>query len=325
MISPPELASASIPQASFPLAIENVFHRYGELNALNGLSLSISQPEIVGILGPNGSGKSTLFKLISTLVRVQEGTIRVFGNDTNLATNQVRSKIGIVFQSPSLDKKLTVRENIQCQAALVGLHGSNRDQRIVEVMNEMGIEDRANDRCEKLSGGLKRRVEIAKGILHHPPLLLLDEPSTGLDPAARLDLWNSLTTLHKKHGVTVLLTTHLLEEAEKCGSLAILHEGKCVAFDAPDLLRKQAGNEILTIQCADTAAVADKLQREFQWNTRIVGNSVRMPVDHASEQVIHVSKLLGESIQSLTIARPSLEDVFIAKTGTEFFNGSRPT
>ncbi len=221
---------------------------------------------MVGILGPNGSGKSTLFKLIATLVKVQQGGISVFGADTNRDTHLVRSRIGIVFQSPSLDKKLTVLENIRCQAALVGLAGAARDTRIAEVMKQLGLDDRASERCEKLSGGLKRRVEIAKGILHFPPLLLLDEPSTGLDPSARLDLWNALTNLHNNHGVTVVLTTHLLEEAEKCDSLAILHQGKCVAYDSPDSLRKQSGNEILTIQCADPETVAQKLKDRFQWS-----------------------------------------------------------
>lgn len=306
------------PTDSIALDVQRVSHRYGEHLALNDLSLEVASGKIFALLGPNGSGKTTLFRLISTIARLQDGDIRVFGNSPKTDLAAVRSSIGIVFQSPSLDRKLTVLENIRCQAALYGLSGASVKSRIDEVVQQLGIADRLSTIVETLSGGLKRRVELAKGILHRPRLLLLDEPSTGLDPAARLDLWHALEQLRADYGVTVLLTTHLLEEADKADQIAILHQGRSVAIGSPAHLRSELGAQVLSIQTNEQPAVLAWLEsrsiasQQFDNQLRITGSS-------AAELVAPLAQDFGTRIQSLTLGQPSLEDVFVARTGHKYW------
>jgi ABC-2 type transport system ATP-binding protein len=306
------------PTDSIALDVQHVSHRYGDHLALDDLSLQVDGGKIFALLGPNGSGKTTLFRLISTIARIQTGDIRVFGNSPKTDLEAVRSSIGIVFQSPSLDRKLTVLENIRCQAALYGLSGQSLKSRIDEVVQQLGIADRVSTIVEKLSGGLKRRVELAKGILHRPRLLLLDEPSTGLDPAARLDLWHALEQLRAEYGVTVLLTTHLLEEADKADNIAILHQGRTVAVGSPSNLRSELGAQVLSIQTNDQAAVLAWLEsrsiasQQFDNQLRVTGSS-------AAELVAPLAQDFGARIQSLTLGQPSLEDVFVARTGHQYW------
>lgn len=301
------------------LDIEGVSHNYGEHQALRNLDLSVETGEIFAILGPNGSGKTTLFRLISTLARLASGDIRVFGQSVRANINAVRSLIGVVFQAPSLDKKLTAIENMFCQAALYGLSGSLLRQRIDALVQQLGIADRLSSRVEALSGGLKRRVELVKGLLHHPRLLLLDEPSTGLDPAARLDLWHALDEMRQRYGVTVVLTTHLLEEAEKADRIAILHAGKCVAVDSPTRLRSELGEQILTIQASEPERILAWLG-ERSIAAEQVQMQIRVSGDRAAQIIAPLAKECDPWIESLTLGRPSLEDVFIARTGHRFWN-----
>jgi ABC-2 type transport system ATP-binding protein len=302
------------PIDSNALEVQHLSHRYGDHLALDDLNLVVASGNIFALLGPNGSGKTTLFRLVSTIARVQSGDLRVFGHSPKTDLGAVRSSIGIVFQAPSLDRKLTVLENIRCQAALYGLSGASLKSRIDEVVERLGIADRLTTIVEKLSGGLKRRVELAKGILHRPRLLLLDEPSTGLDPAARLDLWHALEQLRAEYGVTVLLTTHLLEEADKADRIAILHQGRSVAVGSPIQLRSELGAQVLSIQTNDQPAVLAWLEsrsitsQQFDNQLRIAGSS-------AAELVAPLAQDFGTRIQSLTLSQPSLEDVFVAKTG----------
>jgi len=295
----------------------NVHHRYGEREALRGIDLRVSAGEIFALLGPNGSGKTTLFRLISTLVPMQQGTIEVAGVDVSKNPLGVRQRIGIVFQSPSLDKKLTVDENIACQAALYGLTGAAMRRRRDEVLELMSITDRRNDFCEKLSGGLKRRVELAKGILHQPPVMLLDEPSTGLDPSARLDLWQSLRAMADA-GVTVLLTTHLLEEADKSDRLAIMAESKIIAEGSPSSLRAAMGDGLVTVTGSDLETVEKIIRDEMGLLTQRVHQQVRIRSSDAASLVPALAQRLGNHAQSITVGRPGLEDVFIEKTGHRF-------
>jgi len=300
------------------ISVKSVSHQYKLVVALDKLTFDVEAGQIFGILGPNGSGKSTLFRLVSTLTQVQSGAIEVLGWDTRSSTAEVRQQIGIVFQSPSLDRKLTVLENISCQAALYGLQGSFRDQRIAELVSMLGLEEKLNVRCEKLSGGQKRRVELAKGLLHRPKVLLLDEPSTGLDPAARLDLWQALTQLRDAHGTSIILTTHLLEEADKCDRIAILNAGAVVACDRPDNLRKETGEIVVCITTSNPQMVSTILKEQFKLSSIIFDQQVRITAPEALtslSDLIEATKSMATSVQ---VGRPSREDVFIAKTGHQF-------
>ena len=304
--------------ASSALSVKNVTHQYKEVVALNGLSLDVPAGQIFGVLGPNGSGKSTLFRLVSTLTRVQRGSVEVFGWCTKANTSEVRQHLGVVFQSPSLDRKLTVLENIRCQAALYGLSGKERDDRIDEFVNRLGIADKLNTRCEKLSGGLKRRVELAKGLLHRPKILLLDEPSSGLDPASRLDLWQALTQLRNEFGTTIVLTTHLLEEADKCDRVAILNLGAVVACDRPELLRSETGEVVICIATNDSQAVARILNERLKIASKILDGQVRITTPDAMSSLSTIIEETKSLASSVLVGRPSLEDVFISKTGHKF-------
>ena len=300
------------------LSAKNVTHRYKETLALDDFSLEVAAGQIFGILGPNGSGKSTLFRLVATLTSVQSGTIEVLGWSTQTHTAQVRQQLGVVFQSPSLDRKLSVIENIRCQAALYGLSGKERDQRIDQVVGMLGIKEKLNIRCEKLSGGQKRRVELAKGLLHRPNVLLLDEPSTGLDPASRLDLWQALVQLRDEFGTSVILTTHLLDEADKCDRIAILNEGKLVACDMPNSLRAETGEVVICITTTDPETVARTLREQFQLESSVFDQQVRVTAPEAMGSLTGLIECTKAFSSSVMIGRPSLEDVFIAKTGHQF-------
>lgn len=306
--------------------VEAVSHRYGAHQALRGLTLRVEQGEVFALLGPNGSGKTTLFRLLSTLARVQSGRIMLFGHSVASEMARVRSGLGIVFQAPSLDGKLTVLENIRCQGALYGLRGGELTARIDEVAQQLGIQDRLQSKAEDLSGGLKRRVELAKGLLHRPRLLLMDEPSTGLDPASRLDLWHSIKELQRVSGVTVLLTTHLLEEADKADRIAIMHQGSTVAVGRPRDLRQELGEQVLSISTTEQIDVMAWLV-EQAIDAQKVDQQIRVVGAQAANLVAPLAKEFGERIQTLTLGQPSLEDVFVARTGHRFWNtvGSQGT
>ena len=285
--------------------------------ALQGIDLTTHAGEIFALLGPNGSGKTTLFRLLCTLLPIQHGTIRIGGIDSRTNPLAVRRQIGIVFQSPSLDNKLTVDENIACQGALYGITGRELNVRRDALLEQLNLTDRRRDYCETLSGGLKRRVELVKGMLHQPRLLLLDEPSTGLDPGARLDLWKAIRAMSDQ-GTSVLMTTHLLEEADKADRVAIMHEGQKVVEGAPYQLRRDLGDGVITIETSDPKAAASQLSKNLQLESQSIGNQLRLQSDTPAQLVPLISEQLGELAESISIGRPSLEDVFIAKTGHQF-------
>ena len=300
-------------------------HRYGERTALTGLDLRVEPGEIFALLGPNGGGKTTLFRVLSTLIPVQEGRAAVLGFDVARQTAEVRLRIGVVFQAPSLDKKLTVAENLRHQGHLYGMSGAALKRRADEMLARLGLADRRADRVETLSGGLRRRVELAKGMLHRPRLLLLDEPSTGLDPAARSDLWDYLRQIRGDDGVTVVLTTHLLEEAEKADRLAILNAGSLVALDTPERLRASVGGDTLTIETEDAASLAAAIAERFAVAAHEIEGSVRLELPDASHWVSRLVEAFPGRIQTITLGKPTLEDVFIARTGHNFWSEATRT
>ncbi len=287
--------------------------------ALAGLTLQIEPGEIFVFLGPNGGGKTTLFRLLSTLLPVQRGEARILGFDLRRQTQEIRRRIGVVFQAPSLDKKLTVDENLMHQGHLYGLSGRALRARQDEMLGRLALADRRRDLVETLSGGLRRRVELAKGMLHHPRLLLLDEPSTGLDPGARSDLWDYLQQVRRDDGVTVVLTTHLLEEAEKADRIAILNQGSLVALDTPAALQATVGGDSITIQTERPEALARAISERFGCSANVVGGAVRLEQPEGHEWIARLVEAFGEQIQSLTLGKPTLEDVFIERTGHRFW------
>src|SRR5438045_7761162 len=232
--------------------------------ALNGLGFSVQAGEIFGLLGPNGGGKSTVFRILSTLMAPTSGKATVCGNDVVRQAAEVRRRIEVVFQSQSLDKKLTVEEDLRGQGHLHGMSGAVLRERIDKVVGRLGLSDRRGDLVEILSGGLKRRVEIAKGLLHRPSVLLMDEASTGLDPGARRELWQYIVELREREGVTVLLTSHILDEADKCGRLVLLHEGRVVSEGTPAELKAKIGGDVVILEANDPAALSSQIEARFQ-------------------------------------------------------------
>jgi ABC-2 type transport system ATP-binding protein len=289
--------------------VEGLSHRYGERLALDGVTFSVRTGEVFGVVGPNGGGKSTLFKILSTALRPTSGRARIAGLD--VSDGAVRRRLGVVFQAPSLDQKLTVAENLLHHGHLYGISGSALRARIAEELSRFKLSDRSGDRVEKLSGGLQRRVELAKSLLHRPEVLLLDEPSTGLDPGARHDLWQALRSLK---GVTVLLTTHLLEEAERCDRLAILNKGKLAAIGDPLALRSEIGGDVVTVRTRDAEALAGAIREKLGESPQVVAGTIRLSRERGHELVGKLLEAFPDRIDAVTLAKPSLEDVFMAKT-----------
>jgi ABC-2 type transport system ATP-binding protein len=256
------------------------------------------------------------------LLPVQAGEVRMLTFDVARDQAAVRGAIGVTFQAPSLDRKLTVRENLRAQGYLYGLMGARLSARIDALISRLGLADRAADRVESLSGGLARRVEIAKGLLHDPRILLLDEPSTGLDPGARADLWTYLRLLQSEEGVTVLVTTHLMEEAERCDKLAILDSGKLVALGTPAELRDSIGGDCLTIQATASEDLARRIASRFTVAPQVVGGQIRIETDRGQDLIGPLVAEFGRETSSITLGKATLEDVFIQRTGHKFWDAS---
>lgn len=303
--------------------LRNLSFRYRDRVALDDLSLQIPRAKLFALLGPNGSGKSTLFRLLATLIPLQSGEASILGFDLRRDTAQIRLRQGVVFQAPSLDKKLTVLENIRQQAALYGVSGNCLREQEARLLERFGLLDRKNERCEKLSGGLRRRVELAKCLLHNPQLLILDEPSTGLDPAARIDVMRLLTSLRDEQGTTIVLTTHLLDEADRADEIAILDLGKVVAQGAPLALKSSIGGDSIELETANAAGLSEAINRSLALNTNVVDQVVRLETPAATRELARIMEFFGDQISAAKIAKPSLEDVFIAKTGRRLLGETR--
>lgn len=306
--------------ADTAIDVSSVSHRYGSRTAVDGLSLSIDRGEIFVFLGPNGSGKTTLFRVLSTLIPLQSGEITMLGYSLRGEPRAIRSRLGVVFQAPSLDKKLTVVENLRHQGKLYGLTGSKLRNRIDEMLAALGIAERAGELTESLSGGMRRRVELAKGLLHRPQLLLLDEPSTGLDPGARSDLWKYLEQIRKADGVTIVLTTHLLEEAEHADRIAIMHNGRLAALDTPSALQASVGGDSVTIRADHPERLADAIKAKFECEAKIVDGNIRLEQPEGHLWVAKLVEAFPAEILTITLGKPTLEDVFIDRTGHHFWN-----
>jgi ABC-2 type transport system ATP-binding protein len=291
--------------------IQGVTHRYGDHVALRDVTLRVSPGTLYGLLGPNGSGKTTLFRVLSTLMPPSEGRAHVFGENPAQSPDAVRRRLGVVFQDEALDEALTVRENLRVQAALYGLHGADRRDRIDDLLRRLDVADRVDDAVGTLSGGLRRRVDLARGLLHRPDLLLLDEPTTGLDPGARRAFWAAIDTLRAAEGTTLLLATHLMDEAERCDRVGILSDGRLVADDTPAALKAELGDETIWLETDAPTTLRDRIDAQFGVPTRIVGSVVQVAPPDPPAFLPALYETLGAHISSATIRTPTLEDVFM--------------
>ena len=302
---------------SRPIAIEarNLEKRFGAIEAVRGIDLEVRKGEIFGFLGPNGAGKSTTINILCTLLKPTSGTASVAGFDVARQPNEVRQRLGLVFQDPSLDIQLTARENLEFHAFLYRVPKAERAARIAAVLEMVQLTDRAESLVMTFSGGMKRRLEIARGMLHTPEVLFLDEPTIGLDTQTRRHIWAYLNELPKRNGVTIFMTTHYMEEAEYCDRIAIIDHGKIQAIGTPEELKGMVGGDVVTITTADDA-VAAPLIGAIAGVTPTTGDGVlRVEVADGAAFVPKLVRELTVEVTSVAFRRPSLDDVFLKLTG----------
>lgn len=298
--------------------VQGLVHHYGERQALCGIDLEVRSGEIFALLGPNGGGKTTLFRILSTYLMPGGGSARIAGHDVVKEPDAVRRCLGVLFQSPSLDAQLTVQENLRYHGYLFGLRGAALRERIDASLARVRLQDRTGERAGKLSGGLRRRAELAKAMMHRPQVLLLDEPSTGLDPGARADLAATLEKLRAEEGITVVLTTHLMDEAEFADRLAILDEGSVVAQGAPKELKASLGGDVIEMQGSDPEALCEEIRARYGDSVSLINGTVHLEQPRGSETLAELLPSLSGKIESVILRQPTLEDVFLSRTGHRF-------
>lgn len=294
---------------------ESLQFRYGARQALIDVSFSVPEGCVFGLLGPNGSGKTTLFRLLSTLIPMQQGRLEVCGLDVSRSQSDVRRQLGVTFQSPALDVRLTVVENLRCHGSLYGMSGSSLHSKIQEMLERFQLTDRASTLVSQLSGGLKRRVELAKGLMHSPKVLLLDEPTSGLDPRGRQEFWSLLLGQAKASGATVIVATHLMTEAELCDQLLLLDQGRNVALGSPLELQSRLSGERLSLRTRDAAQSQKAIETLLNATSTLHGHQLTLRVPNPADQIGPLIAAFRDQIISLELTRPTLEDVFMELTG----------
>jgi ABC-2 type transport system ATP-binding protein len=301
-----------------PAAVEvaGLEKRFGEVEAVRGVDFRIEPGETFGFLGPNGAGKSTTINILCTLARPTAGTARVAGHDVRTERDEVRRSIGLVFQDPTLDVDLTAEQNLRFHGELYGVPKAQLDQRIDDLLALVGLSERRRSVVETFSGGMKRRLEIARGLLHSPRVLFLDEPTIGLDPQSRASVWEYVRALKESEDITVFLTTHYMDEAENCDRIAIMNEGRIVALDTPEALKAAVGKDRVQITTADDEATLAALRTTFGIEAGMHSGAVTFAVADGERFVPRLFAELGVTIRSVSVASPSLDDVFLSHTGT---------
>lgn len=291
---------------------------YPGRRALDDVSFEVERGEIFAFLGPNGSGKSTLFRILATLVPVSEGRVEVLGHELPEALRAVRRRLGVVFQAPGLDPLLSVEENLLHHGRLFGLSAARLARRVAAELERFALAPRRRDRVATLSGGLARRVELAKVLVSEPELLLLDEPSTGLDPVARRDFRLTLQSLRDERGTTVLLTTHFMEEAEACDRIVLLDEGRVVALGHPADLVAEIGGEVVVVRVDDPEGFRQQAEERLRIAGSVVDGLVRFEQPDGHRLVTRLAETFPGALEEVRLTRPSLEDVFLRRTGHRF-------
>jgi len=302
------------------ISVENLKKHYKDVKAVDGISFEIKEGEIFGFLGPNGAGKTTTIKMLVTLLKPTEGTAKVADYDIRKSPDKIRSSVGIVFQDPALDDRLTGKENLDFHARMYGMKKEKREKRIKEVLNLVNLEERADSLVKIYSGGMRRRLEIARGLMHFPKVLFLDEPTLGLDPQTRRLIWDYIKNLNQKEKITIFLTTHYMEEADYlCDRIAIIDYGKILIIDKPSKLKSQIGKDVITISCSNVELCADLLKRE-KWveSLKIHDSNVTIGTKEIEKKlplIIRMAERNNVEIKSIDIRKPTLEDVFLYYTG----------
>ncbi|HKY60820.1 MAG TPA: ABC transporter ATP-binding protein [Gemmatimonadota bacterium] len=286
------------------------------------MSFRVARGERFGLLGPNGGGKTTLMRILSTLIVPTAGRAAVAGVDVVRDPVSVRRRIGVVFQHASLDPWLTPAENLRHQGHLYGLRGSSLTGAIERSLGSLGVADRAGDPVRTLSGGLRRRVELAKGLLHDPQVLLLDEPTVGLDPGGQKDFWRGVEVLRAERGVTVVITTHFMHEAEASDRVGILDRGSLVALDSPETLKGGIRGDIVSLETAEPERLAAAVVERFATRASVVDGDVRIEWPDGATLVPRLAEAFPGLIRSMTVGQPTLEDVFVQRTGHRFWDGA---
>ncbi|MEU5883849.1 ATP-binding cassette domain-containing protein [Spirillospora sp. NPDC047279] len=297
------------------VAVDGLVKRFGEIEAVRGIELRVEPGEIFGFLGPNGAGKSTTINMLCTLLRPTEGAARVAGFDVVSQRDDVRRNIGLVFQDPTVDGYLTGEQNLRFHAELYGVPRGLVGDRMRQVLEMVGLWDRRGDRVETYSGGMRRRLEIARGLLHSPRVLFLDEPTVGLDPQTRASIWDYIRQLKDAEEITIFMTTHYMDEAEFCDRIAIMDQGTIVALDTPEALKAGVGKDRVQIQTEDDAAAIAVLRERFDLDATVAEGAVTFAVPSGEEFVPRLFAELGLPIRSVSVSRPSLDDVFMSFTG----------
>jgi ABC-2 type transport system ATP-binding protein len=299
------------------ITVENLTKKFGELVAVNDISFQVAPGEIFGFLGPNGAGKTTTINILCTLTRPSSGKAIVNGYDVVHQQSEVRQSIGLVFQDPSLDERLSGWQNLYFHALVYNVPAAVRRQRIEQVFKMMELWDKRNSTVRTYSGGMKRRLELARGLLHYPRVLFLDEPTLGLDPQTRNRLWEYILDLRKREQITIFLTTHYMDEAENADRIAIMDYGKIVALDTPNRLKHIVGKDIISVGTDDNDKAAEEIRRRYQIEVRQDGNELVFEVAKGENFLPDFIREFGSRVLSIGLRHPSLDDVFLKLTGRE--------
>jgi len=299
------------------IKVENLVKRFGQLVAVDNISFTVAPGEIFGFLGPNGAGKTTTINILCTLSKPTSGQAIVNGFDVVRQQSQVRQSIGLVFQDPSLDEQLSGLQNLRFHALVYHVPASVREQRIEQVLRMMELWDKRQNEVRTYSGGMKRRLELARGLLHYPKVLFLDEPTLGLDPQTRNRVWEYILELRQREGTAIFLTTHYMDEADKADRIAIIDHGKLVAMDTPERLKKLVGKDIISVKTGDDDRAVEEIRLRYQIEARCDSNGLTFEVASGEEFLPSFIKEFGTKILSVSLRHPSLDDVFIKLTGRE--------
>jgi ABC-2 type transport system ATP-binding protein len=312
----PESARATV------IDVSDLSRQFGQVEAVRGVTFRVGEGEIFGFLGPNGAGKTTTIHMLCTILRPTAGQATVGGFDVVRQRSDVRRSIGLVFQNTTLDEALTAEQNLRFHAYAYGVPAQLRERRIDELLSLVELAERRRDRVRSFSGGMKRRLEIARGLLHHPRVLFLDEPTLGLDPQTRRRIWEYLAELREREGLTVFMTTHYMDEAEQCDRIAVIDHGSIVALDTPAALKRAIGGDVITITTSDAAAAASEVNARYRLAPIVTDGTVSFQVPAGGAFLPDFVRTFSQPLDAIGLRHPTLDDVFLTITGRQIRDGA---